>query len=221
MARQKSVFVCQQCGYESSGWLGKCPACLNWNTFVEEASEQAVKGKKASTVAMPEALSINDIQAGEEQRDLTGIKEMDRVLGGGFVKGSLVLVGGDPGIGKSTLLLQVCQNMKLGSGIIYISGEESVKQIKLRANRLNVNNPDILTVSETRFEAIEALINAKRPGLVNRFHTDNVQGRPLFRAGQCEPGQGGHGRAHEAGQEPWNNSGDCGPWYKGRGTCRA
>jgi DNA repair protein RadA/Sms len=166
VARQKSVFVCQQCGYESSGWLGKCPACLNWNTFVEEASEQAVKGKKASTVAMPEALSINDIQAGEEQRDLTGIKEMDRVLGGGFVKGSLVLVGGDPGIGKSTLLLQVCQNMKLGSGIIYISGEESVKQIKLRANRLNVNNPDILTVSETSFEAIEALINAKRPGLV-------------------------------------------------------
>jgi DNA repair protein RadA/Sms len=166
MARQKSFFVCQECGYESSGWLGKCPACLNWNTFVEEAAEPAVKSKKSSTAALPAALSINDIQAGDEQRDLTGIKEMDRVLGGGFVEGSLVLVGGDPGIGKSTLLLQICQNMKFKSGIIYISGEESVKQIKLRANRLNVNNPDILTVSETSFDAIEALINTKRPGLV-------------------------------------------------------
>ncbi|MGI6777768.1 MAG: DNA repair protein RadA [Acetivibrionales bacterium] len=165
MARPKSIFVCQHCGYESNGWLGKCPACMQWNTFVEEVQETKTKaGDKAVRELAP--ISINDIVIDEEQRYSTGIKEMDRVLGGGIVEGSLILVGGDPGIGKSTLLLQICQNLKYESGVLYVSGEESIKQIKLRANRLEVNNPKLLMVSETSFSMIKELIRVQSPGLV-------------------------------------------------------
>jgi DNA repair protein RadA/Sms len=165
MAKIKSTFVCQECGYESMGWLGKCPACNQWNTFIEERQESKSKAAgAAATEAKP--ISINDIEIDNEERYSTGIKEMDRVLGGGFVKGSLVLVGGDPGIGKSTLLLQVCQNMRFDQKILYVSGEESVKQIKLRADRLGVKNPGLLMVSETSFKVIERIIDSEKPGLV-------------------------------------------------------
>ena len=165
MAKAKTIFVCQECGYETRGWLGKCPACTKWNTFVEEVQES---GKKSSTGTGRESVPvcINDIQIDNEQRYSTGIKELDRVLGGGMVEGSLILVGGDPGIGKSTLLLQICQNIKYESGLLYVSGEESTKQIKLRANRLGVNNPSLSMVSDTNFNSIERLVSSSKPGLV-------------------------------------------------------
>jgi len=165
MAKTKSIFVCQECGYESMGWLGKCPACSQWNTFVEEL--QQIKQKAAgvpSSGARP--VSIDDIEVDNEERYSTGMKELDRVLGGGIVKGSLILVGGDPGIGKSTLLLQVCSSADVNSKILYVSGEESMKQIKIRANRLRVKKPSLLMVSETNFKAIERLINNDKPEII-------------------------------------------------------
>jgi len=165
MARVKSVFICQECGYESSGWLGKCPACNQWNTFIEEAVGEK-PGGRTNTGRKNVPVSINDIAVDKEERYSTGMKEMDRVLGGGVVKGSLVLVGGDPGIGKSTLLLQVCNMIGLDSKILYISGEESIKQIKIRADRLGVRRADLLMVSETNFNVIEELIDNVKPGLV-------------------------------------------------------
>jgi DNA repair protein RadA/Sms len=165
MAKVKSTFVCQECGYETTGWLGKCPACNQWNTFVEELHEgTSGKGREAGGEIRP--VSINDIEIGNEERFSTGMKEMDRVLGGGIVRGSLILVGGDPGIGKSTLLLQVCEHIKLGSRIFYISGEESVKQIKMRADRLDVKNGNLMMVAETNYGLIEKLVEKENPGLV-------------------------------------------------------
>ena len=164
MAKRKSVFVCQECGYESMGWLGKCPACNQWNSFVEEKQENLSKAVSTANDIKP--VGINDIRMDNEERYSTGIKEMDRVLGGGIVKGSLILVGGDPGIGKSTLLLQVCEKIKFDSQVFYISGEESIKQIKLRADRLDINRPNISMATETNFKAIERLIEREKPGLV-------------------------------------------------------
>lgn len=166
MAKQKSVFVCQDCGYESNGWLGKCPACNNWNTFTEERQVLGAASKKGSIAYDVKPVNINDISIENEERYLTGIKEMDRVLGGGIVRGSLVLVGGDPGIGKSTLILQICDTVKINSKIIYVSGEESIKQIKLRADRLGIRNPNLLMVSETNFRAIQALCENENPALI-------------------------------------------------------
>ncbi len=121
MSKSKTIFACQECGYESQGWLGKCPACGQWNTFIEEIIPTAAKGRKTALdrdrVGETRAISIKDIEIEEEERYGTGINELDRVLGGGIVKGSIVLVGGDPGIGKSTLLLQVCDKVKLGDRI--------------------------------------------------------------------------------------------------------
>lgn len=166
MAKNKSVFVCQDCGYESNGWLGKCPACNNWNTFTEEIQSASTNSKKESILYDVKPVNINDIQIESEERYLTGIKEMDRVLGGGIVKGSLVLVGGDPGIGKSTLILQICDSVRIDSKVIYISGEESIKQIKIRADRLGVKNPNLLMVSETNFKAVQALSEKETPALI-------------------------------------------------------
>jgi DNA repair protein RadA len=165
MAKSKTSFVCQECGYESSGWLGKCPSCGQWNTFVEEIEEKSLKVNSGTATEL-KPISIQDIQIESEDRDLTGMKEMDRVLGGGLVKGSLVLVGGDPGIGKSTLLLQICESIKTDKKIIYVSGEESVRQIKLRASRLNVNRSELMMVSATNYEAIVKMVDAEKPGLV-------------------------------------------------------
>ena len=166
MPKNKSVFVCQECGYESNGWLGKCPSCNSWNTFTEEIQESATSLKKKSIHYDVNPVNINDIEVESEERYLTGIKEMDRVLGGGIVKGSLVLVGGDPGIGKSTLILQICNTVRTNSKIIYISGEESIKQIKIRADRLGVRNPNLLMVSETNFKAIQVISEKENPALI-------------------------------------------------------
>jgi len=166
MPKQKSFYVCQECGYESIGWMGKCPSCNQWNTFVEEIQEPKSKSRSGAVSTNVKPVNINDIEADTEERYLTGIKEMDRVLGGGIVKGSLILVGGDPGIGKSTLLLQICDKIKTNAKILYVAGEESIKQIKLRADRLNVRNPNLLMLSETNFKVIQALSETERPDLI-------------------------------------------------------
>ena len=140
LKNKKIVYFCQECGYESAKWMGQCPGCRAWNTFVEEAvSTKKTASSSSGTVPekRKEPVMLKDISLSEEERQTTKIGELDRVLGGGIVPGSLVLVGGDPGIGKSTLLLQVCRNLAdLGVSVFYISGEESLRQIKLRANRI-------------------------------------------------------------------------------------
>lgn len=163
MSKVKTKFVCMECGYETSKWMGKCPSCMKWNSFIEE---KETRESESVSVSMSKAIPITEVSNESEERIKTGIGELDRVLGGGIVNGSLVLVGGDPGIGKSTLLLQVCGTLSGKQKILYISGEESVKQIKLRAERLSVNNDNILMASETNFENVEVLINENKPQVV-------------------------------------------------------
>lgn len=163
---RKSVFFCQNCGHEENKWLGQCPMCKEWNTFVEEA----VSVSKSSTVKSSkeaEIVALNDIETNNEDRILTRIQELDRVLGGGIVPGSLVLVGGDPGIGKSTLLLQVCQKLcEDKKQVLYISGEESLKQIKLRANRMGEFKEELYLLCETNLEVIRSVIEKRKPDIV-------------------------------------------------------
>ena len=162
----KTVFFCKECGYESSKWLGQCPGCREVGTFVEEPTGPKNKVLKRSLLNS-EPVGINEVSAKDEERVTTGFSELDRVLGGGVVPGGLILVGGDPGIGKSTLLLQVCRNMSdNGKKILYISGEESLKQIKLRANRMGKFSDNLSLLSETSLDAIEAVILDKKPDIV-------------------------------------------------------
>lgn len=167
MAKIKNVYVCQECGYESPKWLGRCPGCNGWSTLVEEITTS----KKTSTRLKKDSdinpITLNNIGIDEEQRILTGANELDRVLGGGIVKGSLILVGGDPGIGKSTLLLQMCQYIgESGYKILYASGEESIRQIKMRADRLGVSTNNLFLFSETNIDLIEGVIMKSTPDLV-------------------------------------------------------
>ena len=166
MPKKKTFFICQSCGYESRGWLGKCPGCSQWNTFTEEIEQLVGKKSQEAFLSNIKPINLNDVQVEKEDRYKTGMKEMDRVLGGGIVKGSLVLVGGDPGIGKSTLLLQICDKIKEDPKIIYISGEESIKQIKIRADRLGVSNSNLLMVSETNFKIVHSLCEMEKPNLI-------------------------------------------------------
>lgn len=166
---KKSIFFCQNCGHEEAKWLGQCPACKEWNTFVEERIDSGItKGMTVAARAVHEAkvVSLTEVTADDDTRSETGIKELDRVLGGGIVPGSLVLVGGDPGIGKSTLLLQVCQRMAQMKKILYISGEESQAQIKLRANRMGNFTSGLLLLCETNLGIIRSVIEKERPELV-------------------------------------------------------
>lgn len=163
---KKSVFFCQNCGHDENKWLGQCPMCKEWNTFVEEA----VSVSKSSTVKLSkeaEIVALKDIKTNDEERILTRIGELDRVLGGGIVPGSLVLVGGDPGIGKSTLLLQVCQRLcEDKKQVLYISGEESLRQIKLRANRMGEFREELYLLCETNLEVIRSVIEKRKPDIV-------------------------------------------------------
>ena len=166
---KKSIFFCQNCGHEEAKWLGQCPACKEWNTFVEERIDSGItKGTTVAARAVHEAkvVPLTEVTADDDTRSETGIKELDRVLGGGIVPGSLVLVGGDPGIGKSTLLLQVCQRMAQMKKILYISGEESQAQIKLRANRMGNFTSSLLLLCETNLGIIRSVIETERPELV-------------------------------------------------------
>ncbi|MCH6567304.1 MAG: DNA repair protein RadA [Nitrospinae bacterium] len=166
MARPKSSFVCQACGYSSPKWLGRCPDCGGWNTMAEEveASSRDVRPRLSLTAASP--VPIDSVAAGEEPRQRTGISEFDRVLGGGLVAGSVVLVAGDPGVGKSTLLLQAAGRLAAGGApVLYVSGEESPGQISLRARRLGVMEKDLLLLTEINVEAILGHLEATRPAL--------------------------------------------------------
>lgn len=168
MAKIKSVYICSECGYESPKWYGKCPSCGEWNTMNEEIKEKvsssAVTKARISTYTPP--VKINEISTNDEIRYKTGLSELDRVLGGGIVKGSLVLLGGDPGIGKSTILLQICQHLGKKIKILYVSGEESKRQLKLRADRLNVNNENLYIQTQTDVELISETIRQDKPDLV-------------------------------------------------------
>jgi len=168
MAKAKTTaFFCKECGFESSKWYGQCPACKEWNTFVEEpiAKKTATKGVANIMSSQPSVLS--QISTNDTDRTSTGIEELDRVLGGGIVEGSLVLVGGDPGIGKSTLLLQMCQKLSVvGKKVLYISGEESLKQIKLRAERIGEFNDNLLLLCETNLDMIEKALRDIKPEIV-------------------------------------------------------
>ena len=184
LKNKKIVYFCQECGYESSKWMGQCPGCKAWNTLVEET----ISTKKGTSSGIgsfqnsgkrPEPVRLKDISLSEDERQLTKIGELDRVLGGGIVPGSLVLVGGDPGIGKSTLLLQVCRNLAMsGNSVLYISGEESLRQIKLRAERIGEFNENLQLLCETNLETIREVIERKKPDMVvidsiqTMFHED-------------------------------------------------
>ena len=163
---KKSVFFCQNCGHEENKWLGQCPMCKEWNTFVEEAVTVS-KSNVSRQVKDAEVISLKHVETDREERIHTSIEELDRVLGGGIVPGSLILVGGDPGIGKSTLLLQVCQKLcEEKRQILYISGEESLKQIKLRANRMGKFTEDLWLLCETNLEIVKNVIEKRKPDVV-------------------------------------------------------
>lgn len=167
MAKAKTVFFCSDCGHESSKWLGQCPACKSWNTFVEEKQSVTKKGGAKPRRASASPMNMSEVSIKSEERIPTGIGELDRVLGGGIVTGSLSLVGGDPGIGKSTLLLQVCRNLvNAKRKVLYVSGEESAHQIKMRAERIGAFEDELLLFCETILEEILEGIRKVRPEFV-------------------------------------------------------
>jgi len=185
MAKKTStVFVCNSCGYESGKWLGKCPACNEWNTFIEE---KAIIGSKSNlkekNKPKGEIVKLNEVEKKPTTRIATGVDELDRVLGGGFVNGSLTLLGGEPGIGKSTLILQICDNVKIDGKILYVSGEESAEQIKIRADRLGIKNDNLLFLAETDIDNVEvALENTEAKFViidsVQTMYSDEITSAP-------------------------------------------
>ncbi len=165
MAKPSTVFVCSNCGNESSKWFGRCPACNEWNTCYEEKINLKSSGKSASKKTAT-TVKLDDVKKQDIVRTKTGFDELDRVLGGGLVKGSLTLLGGEPGIGKSTLILQICDKIKGEGQVLYVSGEESAQQIKIRADRLGIKNNDIVFLGETDIDVIENAILKTNPKLV-------------------------------------------------------
>lgn len=194
MAKGKAVFFCKECGMESPKWLGQCPGCKAWNSMVE--APQAGKPKSAygvSALSAAEPVLLSEVDTGEEERMPTGIEELDRVLGGGIVVGSLVLVGGDPGIGKSTLLLQMCYALaKKGRKVLYVSGEESIRQIRMRADRLQVTDGTTLLLAETSLNRVEETVRQSLPEVVI---IDSIQ--TIYRE-ETEAAPGSPGQIKEA-----------------------
>jgi len=182
MAKTSTVFFCNECGYESAKWLGKCPACNSWNTFVEEkvvkqGSSKVVSSKKVEPVC------LNSIENIKISRIKSGFSELDRVLGGGFVNGSLTLLGGEPGIGKSTIILQICDKICVNGKVLYVSGEESAEQVKIRADRLNIKNENIMFLGETDINRIEETIDDIQPKFViidsiQTMYSDEITSAP-------------------------------------------
>lgn len=169
MAKFKTMFYCTECGNETPKWLGRCPACGAWNTVIERpaAAENRKRGASAySSEPLRRPRPLPEVEAADELRFHTGMDELDRVLGGGAVKGSLVLVGGAPGIGKSTLMLQICDNLCRFAKVLYVSGEESERQIKLRAQRLGITGPDLYLYSETSLEDIITAVEEQHPDIL-------------------------------------------------------
>lgn len=169
--KRKISYICSECGYKSPKWLGKCPGCGNWNSLIETPEDPPVSSSSTPHTSASKSLvnkpqPINEVEYENGSRFSTGMRELDRVLGGGVVKGELILVGGDPGIGKSTLLLQICENAGKTNKILYVSGEESASQIKIRAERLGVHTSNLLLMSETDVETILSAITDTRPDIV-------------------------------------------------------
>ncbi|GGI22937.1 DNA repair protein RadA [Pedobacter mendelii] len=189
MAKTKTAYFCQSCGYESAKWLGKCPSCNQWNTFVEEIVEKSPtaiptwKNDSAPARKLSKPSKVNEIQSSPERRMLTGDKELDRVLGGGLVEGSLILIGGEPGIGKSTLMLQLALNLK-GKKLLYVSGEESEQQIKMRAERITESpSADCYILTETSTQNIFKQIEILEPEIVvidsiQTLHSAHIESTP-------------------------------------------
>ena len=182
MAKVNTVFFCNECGYESAKWLGKCPACNAWNTFVEEKITKQGSNKGVVT-KFPDPVSLKSIEQISISRISSGFDELDRVLGGGFVNGSLTLLGGEPGIGKSTLILQICDKFKTDGKVLYVSGEESAEQIKIRADRLGINKDNIMFLGETDINNIENAIEKMEPKLViidsiQTMYSDEITAAP-------------------------------------------
>ena len=185
---KKTAFFCQNCGYESAKWMGQCPACREWNTFVEEPTAAKTpagnQGLGSHSAAGRKPVHLTEISTGKEERIPTGIGELDRVLGGGIVPGSLTLVGGDPGIGKSTLLLQVCRMLSTaGHQVLYISGEESLRQIKLRAVRIGEFNENLSLLCETNLDIIRAVMEKEKPEIavidsIQTMYNEEVSSAP-------------------------------------------
>ena len=181
---KKSIYFCQNCGHEESKWLGQCPMCREWNTFVEEKVTVSKGTAAKNTVREAEVVTLSSVSTDQEDRMQTEIEELDRVLGGGVVPGSLVLVGGDPGIGKSTLLLQVCKRLSdQGRKVLYISGEESLKQIKLRANRMGTFSDHLLLLCEMNLETIRQVIEREHPAVavidsIQTMYSEEVTAAP-------------------------------------------
>ena len=160
MAKAKTIFVCSECGNESPKWLGKCPACNSWNTFYEQKVEKYTDTNKIEKKINNTPKPLSTYVGQEANRTSTGYAELDRVLGGGLVKGSLILLGGEPGIGKSTLILQLCEKVQGEGKVLYVSGEESAEQIKLRADRLDVKNNDLMFLGETDIDVVKEITAA-------------------------------------------------------------
>lgn len=182
MAKNQSIFVCSSCGNESAKWLGKCPACNEWNTYYEE---KVIKEKSTGNkfLAKAETVKLKEVETNKYERYKTGYGELDRVLGGGLVQGSLVLIGGEPGIGKSTLILQICDKVQVNGPILYVSGEESGSQIKMRADRLKIDNENIYFLGETSMQLIDETIEKIKPGLViidsiQTIYSDDITAAP-------------------------------------------
>lgn len=194
--KAKTVFCCSECGYESAKWMGKCPHCGSWNSFAEftPIEETPASGRQSLRRRETKPERITEITVDDEERMSTGMEELDRVLGGGAVVGSFVLVGGEPGVGKSTLLLQICGAMCRKHTILYVSGEESSRQLKLRANRLGVNEPDLFMYAQTKVEDIVEAIDKINPELVI---IDSIQ--TVF-CGSVDSAPGSVGQIRESAQ---------------------
>lgn len=167
MAKKSAIFYCKECGFESAKWVGQCPGCKTWNSFTEEPVEKKVTKTIAGKSNFSEPKYLSLVKTNEDERTKIGMSEFDRVLGGGIVVGSLVLVGGDPGIGKSTLLLQMCKLLsEQQKKVLYISGEESLRQIKMRAERLGEFKGDLLLLSETNLDHIQGVLEKEKPEIM-------------------------------------------------------
>ncbi|MBS1171669.1 MAG: repair protein RadA [Proteobacteria bacterium] len=183
MAKPKTVYVCTECGGQSAKWQGQCPHCAEWNTLVESVAESAPASRFAAVAGSGALQVLSEIQPREEARIATGMEEFDRVLGGGLVQGGVVLIGGDPGIGKSTLLLQALARLAASHPVLYVSGEESAEQVALRANRLQLDARGLLLLTEINLEKIVAALKTRQPRVavmdsIQTLYSDVLQSAP-------------------------------------------